>query len=1053
MKRSILFFITCVCSLVKVDSQVLPTREWINVWGDAVKINREFFPQGSIIHAFAKDTILCGESAVTITGGFGLMSIYRSDAVSTVPGANVGDTISFLINGKKAKETLVWTANGDIAKLNLTVEEPRLQLSVRSVDFGNMGLLSSNIMKLTVQNVGLRTLSIDSIVIPALRHTQLSANVSRLSIASDSSKDISIFCKPLLDARLIKDSLNIYCNDPSNNILSLPLTGSIITDIVPTPDWMNFWTDSAFVDNIPVKIGDIVDVYDQAGKHCGNSIVSQAGLVSLFPIYGDDTTSIADEGARTGELLTFAINGCPVAGRGSIAARWNGSGSPLKLALYAYSNQPMLSAMPSTVLFPPIRKGDSTSTSLGIRSQFAPVRIDSVKLSGTTFLKNASTVFDIEKDSTSFFNISFRASTFGTFADTLKIFSRYTTLAVVVRASSPYPSCTSSKSFIAFRNTAKSVTKKDSIQITNGSINFLKVDSIYTKTSAFTVDRVSGTVGTDTLRIAVSFAPTSVGTYADTVYLRNNSLTPVAKIALSGSTPAPIAVTRQKSLSYPNTVKGDSSSFVLVVMDSSISPLAISSITVGTTYFSVWQTAPVSINGNDSLQFAVRFKPSVFGTVTDTLKIFSDGGNINVVLTGTSPYSALTSLQSSLAFGNIAKKGSKTIVATITNGSINKLVIDSIYTLTRRFSPDKSQSILTTPDTLKINVIFRPDTFAVYTDTLLLRNNSLNQLVKIPMSGNSPPPQLTVSLPMIDFGNVALTDTVYGKLKVYNKTTTNSLTISRIQNRVPAFYINSSTQTAVNPNDSLILTIRFNINSITPSGYGTWLDTLSISSDGGNATTIMKGFSPYPAITVTPDSIAFGKVKKDSTLRMIVVKNTSINFLQVDSLWTKSKYFNVTKTLANRIIKNGDSLLVPIFFKTDSVGSFIDALYIANNSPNNPLKIPLSGTRDTTTTGVMKFGDEIPKVYSLSQNFPNPYNPSTTIRFGVPQRSQVRLVVYNLLGQQVIELVNQEINAGYFERTWHANVSSGLYFYRLEAVSVNDPNKRFVDVKKMILLK
>jgi hypothetical protein len=56
-------------------------------------------------------------------------------------------------------------------------------------------------------------------------------------------------------------------------------------------------------------------------------------------------------------------------------------------------------------------------------------------------------------------------------------------------------------------------------------------------------------------------------------------------------------------------------------------------------------------------------------------------------------------------------------------------------------------------------------------------------------------------------------------------------------------------------------------------------------------------------------------------------------------------------------------------------------------------------------------------------------------------------------GQQVAELANEEIGAGNFERVWNADVASGLYFYRIEAVSVSDPGKRFVDVKKMILLK
>jgi hypothetical protein len=101
--------------------------------------------------------------------------------------------------------------------------------------------------------------------------------------------------------------------------------------------------------------------------------------------------------------------------------------------------------------------------------------------------------------------------------------------------------------------------------------------------------------------------------------------------------------------------------------------------------------------------------------------------------------------------------------------------------------------------------------------------------------------------------------------------------------------------------------------------------------------------------------------------------------------------------------------------------------------------------RDTRTS--------IPRNALLFQNYPNPFNPSTTIRFSIPERSRIHVTIFNLLGQQVAELANEEMNAGNFERIWNANVASGLYFYRLEAVSVSNPSKRFVDVKKMVLVR
>jgi hypothetical protein len=96
---------------------------------------------------------------------------------------------------------------------------------------------------------------------------------------------------------------------------------------------------------------------------------------------------------------------------------------------------------------------------------------------------------------------------------------------------------------------------------------------------------------------------------------------------------------------------------------------------------------------------------------------------------------------------------------------------------------------------------------------------------------------------------------------------------------------------------------------------------------------------------------------------------------------------------------------------------------------------------------------ELPTHFSLKQNHPNPFNLSTTIRYELPNRSSIRLVITNMLGQQIAVLENGEREAGIHEVEWHANVASGIYFYRIDAVSVSDPNNRFLEVKKMMLLK
>lgn len=99
-------------------------------------------------------------------------------------------------------------------------------------------------------------------------------------------------------------------------------------------------------------------------------------------------------------------------------------------------------------------------------------------------------------------------------------------------------------------------------------------------------------------------------------------------------------------------------------------------------------------------------------------------------------------------------------------------------------------------------------------------------------------------------------------------------------------------------------------------------------------------------------------------------------------------------------------------------------------------------------------GGELPKKYALNQNYPNPFNPSTTIRYELPSATRVRLVIYNTLGQEMSTLVDQIQGPGYESAEWNAtDAVSGVYFYRLEAVSVSDPAETFTRIGKAILMK
>ncbi len=108
----------------------------------------------------------------------------------------------------------------------------------------------------------------------------------------------------------------------------------------------------------------------------------------------------------------------------------------------------------------------------------------------------------------------------------------------------------------------------------------------------------------------------------------------------------------------------------------------------------------------------------------------------------------------------------------------------------------------------------------------------------------------------------------------------------------------------------------------------------------------------------------------------------------------------------------------------------------------------------TNSTSMELVDNSIPEVYSLGQNFPNPFNPSTYITFGLSHASDVTLVVYDITGQQIGMLINNEpLAAGTVKYQFDASrLASGIYMYRITAFS-RDSKETFVQTKKMILMK
>jgi len=207
---------------------------------------------------------------------------------------------------------------------------------------------------------------------------------------------------------------------------------------------------------------------------------------------------------------------------------------------------------------------------------------------------------------------------------------------------------------------------------------------------------------------------------------------------------------------------------------------------------------------------------------------------------------------------------------------------------------------------------------------------------------------------------------------------------------------------------------------------------------------------PDPVIETSADTLRFGAVTIGDSLEL--------------GLWVKNvgggDVLHVTNILFNPVpispmysaspidfsVGQGDSVEVHVNFHPAAEQAYNGALGMMNNTAVSPYLVRVEGSGTTQSVHHPEPGT-LPGEFSLTQNYPNPFNPSTEISFGLPVSSNVTLTIYNVLGQEVATIANQQFDAGYHTVVWDAgNMPSGIYFYRLSAGS-------FTDLKKMVLMK
>ncbi len=246
---------------------------------------------------------------------------------------------------------------------------------------------------------------------------------------------------------------------------------------------------------------------------------------------------------------------------------------------------------------------------------------------------------------------------------------------------------------------------------------------------------------------------------------------------------------------------------------------------------------------------------------------------------------------------------------------------------------------------------------------------------------------------------------------------------------------------------------EFNTLNVMSPGFGYWLKMKC-------ADTLV-----YPA-TIPPIPVVTRNIPLASNLRK--TEASVVPTRQWISIWGKGMKLNgelipvgtVVKAVDKdgatcgefTVAKAGDFGLMPIYADDPDTrieegpkpGEYV-SIYIGNFEVPAPIKWTEFGDIVNFNDVVTALGGELgnlPKTFELHQNYPNPFKPSTTIKYDLPKQENVVLKIYNVLGQEVVTLVNQKEKAGYYSVEWNGMTrsgfaSSGVYFCVIHAGSYN----------------
>jgi hypothetical protein len=510
----------------------------------------------------------------------------------------------------------------------------------------------------------------------------------------------------------------------------------------------------------------------------------------------------------------------------------------------------------------------------------------------------------------------------------------------------------------------------------------------------------------------------------------NNAEIYASKILADGTFPIgpPILNFSSKTVSFGAVALGKSSTKDITLSNTGGIPVTIASVISSDPHFSLTPGSnTIAPSGN--IAATVKFEPTSKSTLNAYIVVQSNSllGPDTVSVTGWGTASAtIQTDKTSLSFGNVKMGSTKSLALKISNTGNDTLTISNITSTNARFTSTIASRVLAPGASFDDSVRFSPTFLGATTANLTITSNAPSSPTIVPLSGTGASEvTMTIDHASISFGNVAVGATKDTTLAITN-TGNDTLRISSFASGNPNFTLETPI-TTIAPARVKTFTLRFSPNAAGPLSTVFTVTSNALSSP--NTINVDGIGAVNPTISFAPPQLSFDSVGVGSKKDLVLTFNNAGTMkLTVSAITSTNADFSALVRQFD--VAGSGSFKDTIRFMPSAIGNRSGILIIASNAATSPDTVLVDGIgKDVSSVRRLEV---FPGAFTLFQNYPNPFHPSTIIRYDLETSAPVRVTVFNTLGQVAATLVEETQHPGMHTVQWTpAGCEPGVYFYVL----------------------